>query len=177
MATLSKKELAAAFASAQSTVDEVRRLLQSKKKGEGSILGLKTTVATTESERSEARNRMLEALKRRSIMEAALAEAERIVYEKEENYLLEFQHIGTVITGFQPMLELRSSNGSDPKSSRARKRRHSISDAHRLFSWTSSTSGVEIDEAQLIAFKKKDNNGSSDDSVNDEDRTLKKSST
>ncbi|KFD67075.1 hypothetical protein M514_07389 [Trichuris suis] len=100
---------------------------------------------------------------------AALAEAERQVYEKEENYLAEFEHIGTVITGFQPISEFRSSTGPDSKGSRARKRRHSVTDAIRLFSWTSCTSGVEIDEAQLAAFKKKDSEGNSDNSDIEDD--------
>ncbi|KHJ41503.1 hypothetical protein D918_08466, partial [Trichuris suis] len=96
-------------------------------------------------------------------------EAERQVYEKEENYLAEFEHIGTVITGFQPISEFRSSTGPDSKGSRARKRRHSVTDAIRLFSWTSCTSGVEIDEAQLAAFKKKDSEGNSDNSDIEDD--------
>ncbi|CDW55072.1 NuA4 domain containing protein [Trichuris trichiura] len=109
--------------------------------------------------------------------QAALAEAERQVYEKEENYLAEFEHIGTVITGFHPISEFRSSNGPDSKGSRARKRRHSVSDANRLFSWASFSSGVEIDEAQLAAFKKKESEAKSDNSDVEDDETQDKNFT
>ncbi|KFD51693.1 hypothetical protein M513_07389 [Trichuris suis] len=172
MSAVGKKDLASAFATAQQTVERARRYLQRKRQkanGENSTLASQAADDNSEIAKTDFKKRMAEFLRKRAFMEAALAEAERQVYEKEENYLAEFEHIGTVITGFQPISEFRSSTGPDSKGSRARKRRHSVTDAIRLFSWTSCTSGVEIDEAQLAAFKKKDSEGNSDNSDIEDD--------